>query len=89
MFAVGAAVAFYHNGFGAELSRHFHGHGRMDSEQTCFVAARSHHATVGNATNKHRFAIQSTVKQALAGDEKGVEIYVDDGFQFQVIGFSE
>jgi len=59
----------------------------MDAEQPRFVAARSHHATVGDATNKHGFANQSAIEQALAGDEKGVEIYVDDGFQEAISGF--
>ena len=59
--AVGIAIAANNHGLRTQLPRHAHGHSRMHTKSPRFVAARSHHATVGGATYKNRAMHEATV----------------------------
>ena len=74
VFAVIRGVTTNYNGFGAELPRHSHGHGRVHPELSSFIAAGCNHPTVACAADDNGFAAQTAVHQALNRDKKGVQI---------------
>ena len=79
VFGIDPTVSPDDDRFGAELSCEVHGHSGVYAKVPCFIAAGRDDTSVAGATDKDRFAREAAVKQALAGDEEGVQIDVSDG----------